>query len=243
MNMLGIGGMNLSISNAKERYPDLYDLVNRGSVFTFSDGKSITAQYLGNGSLSIGAWGVREESWMKKCGHDVHDPKSIKEYMAKDYRNWAPELVKLTQVADEDNMTARLLHMMPVGHRWENRPGVTLIGDSAHLMTPFAGEGLNLAMKDAMLLARSISEAEKEGGKKFLAAKVKSFEEDMFKRATVFQEITRANMEDMYFTEGSPRTVIERYLSRTASTQVNPFFMLFLRPMIYIYFFCFKLFH
>ena len=235
--------MNLSISNAKERYPDLYDLVNRGSVFTFSDGKSITAQYLGDGSLSIGAWGVREEGWMKTCGHDVHDPKSIKEYMAKEHRDWAPEILKFTQVADEDNMTARLLHMLPVGHRWENRPGVTLIGDSAHLMTPFAGEGLNLAMKDAMLLARSISEAEKEGGKKFLTEKVNSFEEDMFKRATFFQEITRANMEDMYFTEGSPRTVIERYLSRIASTQVNSFLMLFLRPMIYIYFFCFKLFH
>ena len=232
--------MSLTVSDIEERYPDLYKLVNRGSVFTISDGKSITAQYLGDGSLNIGAWSVRSENWMTTSGHNVHDPKAMKEYMAKDYHDWAPELLKITQVADDDNMTARSLYMLPVGHRWENRPGLTLIGDSAHVMTPFAGEGVNLAMTDAVILARRIHEAEM-AGKEFLTEKVKLFEEDMFKRAPIIQELTRANMEDMYFTEGTPRTVIERWICRMASKELNSFLMFFLRPLVYIYFFYFKL--
>lgn len=129
----GVSGHAFNIPDVERREKELYDLVNRGSLFAWSDAKSITAQYMGDGSLSIGTWAVRPESWRKDCGYDVHDAKAAKEACLRDYADWDPRLVSFTQRA-EDHVVPRDLYMLPVGYRWQHLQGVTLIGDAAHLM-------------------------------------------------------------------------------------------------------------
>jgi 2-polyprenyl-6-methoxyphenol hydroxylase-like FAD-dependent oxidoreductase len=129
----GVAGHAFRIPDAEKTSPLGYFLVNRGSLFAYENGKSIIAQYMGDGSLSIATWACRPEDWRKQCGYDVHDAKATKEACLKDYADWDPRLVSFTQCA-EDHVVPRDLYMLPVGHRWKHVQGVTLIGDAAHLM-------------------------------------------------------------------------------------------------------------
>ena len=59
---------------------------------------------------------------------------------------WAPEFTALLAACD-DTVITRPIEALPVGLTWRPTPGVTLLGDVAHLMPP-AGEGANMAMLD-----------------------------------------------------------------------------------------------
>lgn len=56
----------------------------------------------------------------------------------------------------DDDATLRQLYMLPIGFQWYSRPGGTLLGDAAHLMTPFVGVGVNVALTDALELAQAL---------------------------------------------------------------------------------------
>ena len=215
----GMGGMDLFVHDAENQVPDLHKLVNRGSLFSYTDGKAILAQQKGDGTIAVYAWTVRDEDWAKKCGYDVRNAAEVRRALAVEYEGWNKQLVNFTQVANEDDMITRSLYMLPVGHRWENRPGVTLLGDAAHLMGPFAGEGVNVAMDDAMKLAQAITDSVSSGKPNALNEAVKAFEQEMFERATEVQEMTRLNMIDMFFTPGAPASIIDNLIARMAGPE------------------------
>ena len=219
----GVGGYDMYVDDVESRFPDLHRLVNRGSAFAHSDGKSIVAQQKGDGSLIVYANSVRDEHWTKNCGYDVHDVAAAKEALANEFADWDQRLVKFTQVANTKDLTVRCLYMLPVGHRWDHRKGVTLIGDAAHLMTPHAGEGVNTAMEDALNLTDAIVRASKQAGDgdwnnvALLDEEVHKFEEEMFPRAKAVARQSALNTEDMYFKPGAPDSIIASYVRRQLS--------------------------
>ena len=99
----------------------------------------------------------------------------------RDFNDFAEEITDLFRAAS-DNFVARQIHALPVGHRWAHRAGLTLIGDAAHVMAPFGGEGVNAALLDASCLAQRLIENADT------SAAVRAFEADMFERVEVAAE-------------------------------------------------------
>ncbi|KOC15363.1 hypothetical protein AFLA70_25g005581 [Aspergillus flavus AF70] len=126
------------------------------------------------------------------------------------YATWAPELKALVETAEGPFRAWPLYRMEPelVGWARSVAPGVTLLGDAAHLSTPFAGEGVNCSMYDAVVLADRIIEGcgmdsnlanmENTSLEKALTA----CEEDMFLRGRdLIRRSTKS--ETMLFHEGA----------------------------------------
>lgn len=212
----GIAMHELEVRDAENRAPELYKLVNRGSVFASTDGNRTTIQQMGDGSLNVYCGYVTgSEDWAKaaNCGFDPHNLKETTQALLNTkYKDWDPRLKQALELAD-GRCSPRSLYMLPIGSKWEHKPGLTLIGDAAHLMTPYAGEGVNQALDDAMQLAKAIIGTADEDDKALDKA-IKSFEDDMFARIGPIQELTWGLLQDWMFTPGAPKTVMAKSMSR-----------------------------
>ena len=219
---VGLGGYDLFVHDAEKNHPELHKLVNRGSLYAYSDCKGLTAQQRGDGTIIVYASGKREEDWKETCGYDLHNASEIKKAIREEFKDWAEPLVKLTQVADDNDFAARSLYVLPPGQRWKHRAKVTLIGDAAHLMTPHAGEGVNVAMEDALKLAGAIIRStNSEDVIHTLDKEVGVFEDEMMARATKVQKHSLANTKDMYFNPAAPYAVVDNLVRRAMAQQLG----------------------
>lgn len=87
-------------------------------------------------------------------------------------------------------------------HCWERLPGVTLLGDAAHLMPP-SGEGANLAMFDGADLARAI--VAHPGN---IEAALAAYEAELFPRSTA-EAAEAIRMTELLLGAGAPHSLVD----------------------------------
>ena len=152
---LGVSFIETHLFDAEARHPESITLIGHGSMFALSDEKGLITHRDGDGSLTIYIALKTPEHWVTSSGIDFLDTKSAKQQLLNYFPDWNNQLRAL--IAESDTaFIPRAIYTLPVGHRWDRTPGVTLLGDAAHLMSPFAGEGANLAMLDGVELAEAI---------------------------------------------------------------------------------------
>jgi 2-polyprenyl-6-methoxyphenol hydroxylase-like FAD-dependent oxidoreductase len=150
----GISFVETDLLDADNRHPGSAALIGDGFFICLSDSRGFLAHRETDGSLHVYTAVKAGEDWLD--GIDFTDTAAAKATVLARFDGWADSLRAL--VADADGpLVPRKVHALPVGHRWPRVPGVTLLGDAAHLMSPFAGEGANLAMLDAAELAEALA--------------------------------------------------------------------------------------
>jgi 2-polyprenyl-6-methoxyphenol hydroxylase-like FAD-dependent oxidoreductase len=139
--------------DADERHRATADAVGDGAMYALTPGKGIVAHREAGDILHTYVQLIRPAEWV--AGIDFTDAAAATARVAAEFDGWAPELTAL--ITDgETAPVARMIYTLPDGHRWDRVPGVTLLGDAAHLMPP-AGEGANLAMFDGAELGQAIA--------------------------------------------------------------------------------------
>lgn len=147
--------------------------VGGGMLMALAAGRAIFAHREPGGVLHTYVELNKPRGWID--GLDPSDRATALARVAEEFDGWAPELTALITDGETDPV-ARPIYGLPVEHRWDRVPGVTLLGDAAHLMPP-SGEGANLAMLDGAELAEAI--AANPGDTE---AALRAYEHDLFPR-------------------------------------------------------------
>ena len=140
------------LHDVDNRHPDAARAVGSGAMFALTPGKGISVHREAGDVLHTYVQLNRSTDWVGAI--DFEDAESARAAVAAEFDGWAPELTALITDGDTAPVPRRIF-TLPDDHRWDRAPGVTLLGDAAHLMPP-SGDGANLAMYDGAELGRAI---------------------------------------------------------------------------------------
>jgi 2-polyprenyl-6-methoxyphenol hydroxylase-like FAD-dependent oxidoreductase len=200
------------LHDVDRRHAATAELVGQGAMYALSPGKGIVAHREANDILHTYVEMQRSAEWVAAI--DFTDRAASVASVMAEFEGWAPELTAL--ITDSENgLIPRMIHSLPDGHRWDRVPGVTLIGDAAHLMPP-NGEGANWAMFDGSELGKAI--AADPGN---LEAVLTTLEEKMFERS-VAEAADSHELLDLCLGEQAPTGLLNLFRSAAAQGQESP---------------------
>jgi 2-polyprenyl-6-methoxyphenol hydroxylase-like FAD-dependent oxidoreductase len=209
----GVHFIELTLDDVDRRHPRLAALIPRGKISVVGDSRGLIAQRSSNAHVRVYCMFRVPEEQLSQGFVDVAVPERARAQLKAHYPGWAPSLLAFIDQCN-DTLTPRPIVALPVGHRWTHRPGVTLLGDAAHVMSPFSGEGVNMAMLDALELALALTRAED------WSRAVADYEAHMFERAAEAAEGARQGLD--FVSEGALAHVLEHYTALMSTPPSAP---------------------
>lgn len=195
---VGVSFVETYLHDADVRHAASAKAVGGGAFFALAPGKGIMAHREPHGVLHSYVALNKPKKWIADI--DFSDPSTALSHVTKEFDGWAPELTALITGSDTAPVP-RPIHALPDDHRWRRVPGVTLLGDAAHLMMP-SGEGANLAMYDGAELGKAL--AANPGD---VEAALAAFEEALFPRSAV-AAAEAGKLSKLLFGENAPGSLV-----------------------------------
>lgn len=201
----GITLIEGNIYNAGKYAPKLFAFAKGGKVMAFDDERFVGYGTKGDGSIMFVANFKTHENWLAESGIDFNNKEQVLEWFKQEFANWSDEWHEFF-TNDAVYFIPRPQYYFPLDQSWETQENLTMIGDAAHRMPPYAGEGANVALQDAFELAECLT------GNQFADIKtaIAHFEKEMIARGA---EATKDTLENS-----------ERMFSKTGLKQMSAFF-------------------
>jgi len=197
---VGTTFVEIRIADGDARHPASADVIGGGTVMAVEPGRGILAHRFASGMLSGYVALCKPEAWFGRL--DLSNPKLAMRLISAEFPGWAPPLLTLIEQSDILPVM-RPIYALPVNNRWPRVPGVTLVGDAAHLMSPFSGEGANLAIYDGAELAMALRDHPGQ-----VEVALAAYEERLFPRSSVIANVSAQN-HLRFFGSGAPHSVVD----------------------------------
>jgi len=189
----GITVVEGNIYDADTHATQISTLLKGGKIFAFGNSRTIILSAKGDGSISFYTGFSTGTDGSKVTVIATKDRVQLLEWFKEEYKGWDSTWYELFE-HPATSFTVRPLYCMPIDQRWPPQSNITMLGDAAHLMPPYAGEGVNMAMLDAL----SLSEALTATDFKDTLSAISNYEEQMLKRFGEVAGITLDNTSWMH---------------------------------------------
>ena len=148
------------IENPDHDYPDFKPKYGDGNVMAMGEQKMFYTHTLRDGSVHFGVSFKANEDWVLNNGIDFEDDASVIAFLNKKFENWNDDYKKFFAVSTD--FSGLPLRLFSLEEPWKQHSNITLVGDAAHLMPPFAGEGVNMGLMDAYQLTENLTNGQFE---------------------------------------------------------------------------------
>ena len=189
----GITMLEGNIYEGEKAVPQVAAILRGGKIMAFGNEKNILMGQKANGEIGFYASFRAAKDWVSTSGLDFADPSQVLGWFRKEYSEWSTiwdELFENTAMP----FIPRPIYCMPLDQAWKAQANLTMLGDAAHVMPPFAGEGVNMAMLDALELSECLTACEHDSIEKSISF----YETAMRKRASQIAQESLENGELMH---------------------------------------------
>src|ERR1700761_4183054 len=149
---VGVSLVEALVPAAKQAIPELWDLLGGSALIALGGERTIGMGTKPDGSVLLYAGLKTDDDAARQNLEEATSPDQRVAWFHTHFKSWSKIWDPLFREAV--SMVWRPLLVCPANQHWEPKPNVTLIGDAAHVMPPYAGEGVNMAMLDALVLSR-----------------------------------------------------------------------------------------
>lgn len=189
----GVTMLEINIPDAAKATPHLHALLNGGKIMAFGHEQCLLGGQKGNGDIGFYASLKVPENWSATNGLNYADNKQLLAWFKTAYSAWSHTWYELFEQAAMP-VIPRPVYCMPLDQSWQALPNATMLGDAAHVMPPFAGEGANMAMLDALELSECLT----SGKYDMLQQAIAAYETNMRTRAAIAARESLDNGELMH---------------------------------------------
>lgn len=201
----GVTMVEGNICNAETNAPKLFKLINGGKIFALDNEQSLLFSVKGDNTLTFYTGCKTDENWVQNSGIDFNNKEQVFEWFKKEFKDWDKSWYELFE-SNEYLFIPRPQYYYPQNQTWETQSDVTLLGDAAHVMPPYAGEGVNMAMQDAYELAECLTNGQFKNTKEAIS----DYEKKMQKRAA---EVTKSTLDNtvLMHSEGAINELLKMF--------------------------------
>lgn len=196
---VGVTLMEGYVAAARHAISELWELLGGAALMALGNERTIGMGTKPDGGVLFYAGVKCSESEARQCASDAGSPAKRVAWFRDNYPGWSNLWSPLFEQAV--SMVARPLLVCPIDQHWQPKPNATLIGDAAHIMPPYAGEGVNMAMLDALVLSRTLLREPD------VAQAIVAYEAEMFARMRHITEDTMSNTEMFYKPDAAAQVV------------------------------------